>query len=99
MAVVLIVEDELQVLVLAESKRFERRSRSSSAVIRTSRTSPHEANSAAVVVTGNDRPRREKDAANVLPVIREIQASGVKSLRGVARALAARGISPFGLHS
>jgi hypothetical protein len=31
-------------------------------------------------------------AANVLPVIREIQASGVKSLRGVARALAARGI-------
>ena len=32
-------------------------------------------------------------AANVLPVIREIQASGVSSLRGVARALAARGIS------
>src|SRR6266481_5352392 len=32
-------------------------------------------------------------AANVLPVIREIQASGVKSLRGVARALAARGIT------
>jgi DNA invertase Pin-like site-specific DNA recombinase len=31
--------------------------------------------------------------ANVLPVIREIQASGVKSLRGVARALAARGIA------
>jgi DNA invertase Pin-like site-specific DNA recombinase len=30
-------------------------------------------------------------AANVLPVIREIQASGIKSLRGVARALAARG--------
>jgi DNA invertase Pin-like site-specific DNA recombinase len=32
-------------------------------------------------------------AANVLPVIHEIQASGVKSLRGVARALAARGIA------
>jgi Recombinase len=32
-------------------------------------------------------------AANVLPVIREIQASGVKSLRGVARALTARGIA------
>src|SRR3954466_5680042 len=31
-------------------------------------------------------------AANVLPVIREIQASGVKSLRGVVRALAERGI-------
>jgi hypothetical protein len=28
----------------------------------------------------------------VLPVIREIQHSGIKSLRGVARALAARGI-------
>ncbi len=32
-------------------------------------------------------------AANVLPVIREIQASGIKSLRGVARALTARGIA------
>jgi DNA invertase Pin-like site-specific DNA recombinase len=32
-------------------------------------------------------------SANVLPVIREIQASGIKSLRGVARALAARGIA------
>jgi DNA invertase Pin-like site-specific DNA recombinase len=31
-------------------------------------------------------------AANVLPVIREIRASGVQSLRGVARSLAARGI-------
>jgi DNA invertase Pin-like site-specific DNA recombinase len=31
-------------------------------------------------------------SANVLPVIREIQASGIKSLGGVARALAARGI-------
>jgi DNA invertase Pin-like site-specific DNA recombinase len=31
-------------------------------------------------------------AENVLPVIREIRASGVQSLRGVARSLAARGI-------
>jgi hypothetical protein len=31
-------------------------------------------------------------AANVLPVIHQIQASGVQSLRGVARALTARGI-------
>jgi DNA invertase Pin-like site-specific DNA recombinase len=29
---------------------------------------------------------------NILPLIREIQGSGIKSLRGVARALAARGI-------
>jgi DNA invertase Pin-like site-specific DNA recombinase len=35
----------------------------------------------------------DRYAANVLPVIREIQASGVKSIRGVARALAARGIA------
>ena len=34
----------------------------------------------------------DRYSANVLPVIREIQASGVKSLHGVARALAARGI-------
>jgi DNA invertase Pin-like site-specific DNA recombinase len=32
-------------------------------------------------------------AANLLPIIREIQASGIKSLRGVARALAARGVA------
>ena len=34
----------------------------------------------------------DRYAANILPVIREIQGSGVKSLRGVARALTARGI-------
>jgi hypothetical protein len=32
-------------------------------------------------------------AANVLPVIREIQATGIESLRGIARALTARGIA------
>ena len=31
-------------------------------------------------------------STNVMPVIREIQGSGIKSLRGIARALAARGI-------
>jgi DNA invertase Pin-like site-specific DNA recombinase len=40
-----------------------------------------------------NRTAATRYAANVLPVIREIQASGVKSLRGVARALAARGIA------
>src|ERR1700716_1602021 len=34
----------------------------------------------------------ERYSRNILPVIREIQASGVKSLRAIARALAARGI-------
>ena len=34
----------------------------------------------------------QRFAANVLPVIQQIQASGVRSLRGVARALTARGI-------
>jgi len=29
---------------------------------------------------------------NVLPLIQQIQASGIKSLRGVARALTARGV-------
>ena len=32
-------------------------------------------------------------AHNVLPIIRQIQASGVTSLRGIARALDARGIA------
>src|SRR5438093_1534058 len=36
--------------------------------------------------------RADQYSANIVPLIREIQASGVKSLRGVARALAARGI-------
>jgi DNA invertase Pin-like site-specific DNA recombinase len=38
------------------------------------------------------KERADRRSANVLPVIREIQAGGIKSLRGVARALAARGI-------
>ncbi len=38
------------------------------------------------------KERADRYSANVLPVIREIQGSGVKSLRGVARTLAARGI-------
>jgi hypothetical protein len=36
--------------------------------------------------------RADRYSANALPVIREIQDSGIKSLRGIARALAARGI-------
>ena len=34
----------------------------------------------------------ERYAANVVPIIRQIQASGVNSFRGVARALTARGV-------
>ena len=38
------------------------------------------------------KEKADRHAANILPVIRDIQGSGIKSLRGVARALAARGI-------
>jgi DNA invertase Pin-like site-specific DNA recombinase len=38
------------------------------------------------------RERADQYSANVLPVVREIQSSGIKSLRGIARALAARGM-------
>jgi DNA invertase Pin-like site-specific DNA recombinase len=34
----------------------------------------------------------DRYSANILPVIREIRRSGIQSLRGIARALAARGI-------
>jgi recombinase len=34
----------------------------------------------------------ERFAANVLPIIKQIQKSGVSSLRGVAKALSARGV-------
>jgi DNA invertase Pin-like site-specific DNA recombinase len=34
----------------------------------------------------------DRYCANVLPVIRDIQSSGINTLRGIARALAARGI-------
>jgi DNA invertase Pin-like site-specific DNA recombinase len=37
------------------------------------------------------REKADQFSANVLPVIKEIQGSGIKSLRGIARALAARG--------
>jgi DNA invertase Pin-like site-specific DNA recombinase len=43
-------------------------------------------------IEGN-RAAAARYAANVLPVIREIQASGITTLRGVARALTARGIA------
>jgi hypothetical protein len=36
--------------------------------------------------------QRERCAENVAPVIRQVQASGVTSLRGVAAALNARGV-------
>src|SRR5215470_5093267 len=39
-----------------------------------------------------NREAAQRFAANVLPLIHQIQASGVQSLRGVARALTARGI-------
>jgi DNA invertase Pin-like site-specific DNA recombinase len=38
------------------------------------------------------KEKADRYSANILPVIREIQGSGIKSLRGVARALAARGV-------
>src|ERR1700732_646834 len=42
--------------------------------------------------TAARKDKADRYSANVLPVIREIQASGVKSLRAIARALAARGV-------
>jgi len=39
-----------------------------------------------------NREAADRFAGNVLPIIQQIRASGVQSLRGVARALAARGI-------
>jgi DNA invertase Pin-like site-specific DNA recombinase len=39
-----------------------------------------------------NRANADRFAANTLPIIREIQASGVTTLRGIARALNARGV-------
>jgi DNA invertase Pin-like site-specific DNA recombinase len=39
-----------------------------------------------------NREAARRSAANVLPIIRQIQASGISSFRGVARALTARGV-------
>ena len=38
------------------------------------------------------KAKAERFAANVLPIIREVQAAGVTSLRGIARTLNARGV-------
>ena len=45
----------------------------------------------ALGVAGN-KANAERFAANIIPIIREIQASGITTLRGVARALNARGV-------
>jgi DNA invertase Pin-like site-specific DNA recombinase len=51
-------------------------------------------NLAAACAMGNAANRKAADsfAANVLPVVRQIQAAGVRSVRGVAKALNDRGI-------
>jgi DNA invertase Pin-like site-specific DNA recombinase len=38
------------------------------------------------------KEKADRYSANIIPVIREIQSSGIKSRRGIARALAARGV-------
>ena len=45
------------------------------------------------VAVAANRKTADAFAANVRPIIREIQASGVSSFQGIARALAARGVS------
>jgi DNA invertase Pin-like site-specific DNA recombinase len=52
---------------------------------------PKRLEASALGVAAN-KANAERFAANVLPIIREIQASGVTTLRGVARALNARGV-------
>jgi DNA invertase Pin-like site-specific DNA recombinase len=52
---------------------------------------PRRLEASALGVAAN-KANAERFAANVLPIIREIQASGVTTLRGVARALNARGV-------
>ena len=42
--------------------------------------------------TAARKEKSDRYSANVLPIIREIQRSGIHTLRGIARALAARGI-------
>jgi DNA invertase Pin-like site-specific DNA recombinase len=52
---------------------------------------PRRLEASALGVAAN-KANAERFAANVLPIIREIQASGVATLRGIARALNARGV-------
>jgi DNA invertase Pin-like site-specific DNA recombinase len=48
--------------------------------------------SARPLAVAANKAAAERYAANVVPIIRQIQASGVSSFRGVARALTARGV-------
>jgi DNA invertase Pin-like site-specific DNA recombinase len=52
---------------------------------------PKRLEASALGVSAN-KANADRFAANVLPILREIQASGVTTLRGLARALDARGI-------
>jgi DNA invertase Pin-like site-specific DNA recombinase len=47
---------------------------------------------ASALGVASNQAKADQFAANTLPVIREIQANGVTSLRGIARVLNARGI-------
>jgi DNA invertase Pin-like site-specific DNA recombinase len=52
---------------------------------------PKRLEASALGVAAN-KANADRFAANIIPIIREIQASGVTTLRGVARALNARGV-------
>jgi DNA invertase Pin-like site-specific DNA recombinase len=52
---------------------------------------PKRLEASALGVAAN-KANADRFAANIIPIIREIQASGVSTLRGVARALNARGV-------
>jgi DNA invertase Pin-like site-specific DNA recombinase len=47
---------------------------------------------AAKIGAAKNKSNADQFAANTLPIIREIQANGVTSLRGIARVLTARGV-------
>jgi DNA invertase Pin-like site-specific DNA recombinase len=52
---------------------------------------PRLAEASAIAIAAN-KEAADRFAANVAPIIKQIQASGVSSLRGVARTLSARGV-------
>jgi Recombinase len=67
-------------------------------VIRIRRRQGHDSRDITMRSTGQalgvaaNKGNADRFAANIIPIIREIQASGVTTLRGVARALNARGV-------
>ena len=88
--------NKLTIHILAAVAEHEReaisaRTKAALAAIKARGRRPKQALAAKLGATAN-REAADRFAANTLPIVRQVQASGITTLRGIAAALAARGV-------